>query len=221
MINRRFSIGLLLISILLFSCKEETRVNTVEGFLYQDCGFPLGGTEVAFKANQGGSFTEPLIFATDVCEPNGYFRFTYELEEDKTGTADLIIVENEGYTTVLQDIPLNRDQQLTARRVNESPIIFTYTGQRVFQPTDTLFYGVQAGIETYVVQPLVGFKDTLYSRLPNTINPKRWVAFYFGAGRNDFNLSKEAFSIQDSSYNHVWLEVEGCGDIEQFDLRIN
>ena len=221
MVNKRISVGLIMITFLLFSCKEETRVNNIEGFLYQDCGFPLGGTEVAFKANQGGSFTEPLIFATDICEPNGYFRFTYELEEDKFGTADLIIVEKEGYSTVLQDVPLNKDQQLTARRINESPVIFTYTGQRLFQASDTLFYGVQGGKETFVVQPVVGFKDTLYSRLPNTINPKRWVAFYFGVGSNDFDLSKESLSIQDSSYNHVWIEVEGCGDIEQFDLWIN
>lgn len=212
---------LLLVGVVLVSCKEETRVNTVEGFLYHDCSFPLGGTEVAFKANKGTAFTEPLILATDICDASGYFRFTYELEEDKSGTADLIIVEEVGYSTVLASIPLNKDQQLRPYRNNLSTVIFNYTGQKVFQPTDTLFYGMQYGVEKYKIQPVVGFSDTLYTRLPNTIDPSRWTAFYYGAGSGDFKLSKEALTLQDSSYNHVWIQAMGCGDVDQFNLWIN
>lgn len=216
--GNKIIIGQLLLLLLLAACKEETRVSTVEGFLFNDCSFPLAGTEVAFKANRGGAFAEEIILASNVCDANGYFRFTYELEEDKVGSANLIMVESEGFTTVLQQIPLNKDQQLRAFKNNATPVIFKLTGTKVFLPTDTFYYGIQNGPELSVIQPSIGFSDTLYTKFGNVLGQDRWIAFYFGFGKNNFQLSKEALSIQDSLFQNVYVNVSGCDDLEAFDL---
>ena len=221
MVNYRNFFGSLLFIFVFVSCKEETKVNTVEGFLYNDCTAPASGREVGFKANAEASFNEPIILATAVCNSSGYFRFTYELEEDKSGSADLIVVEDVGFTTALVDIPLNKDQDLDAYIVNQTPIHFTLTGTKVYQPTDTFYYGVQYGEEKFEVQPDSGYMGLLHSRLPNTIAPSRWVAFYYGIGSADFAKAKESIGIQDSVYNFRYLQVTGCDDSENFDLVIN
>lgn len=217
--ERKLIIGFL-ISLFVVACKEETRVNEVVGTVYSECGVPLGGAEIALKANSGGSFNESIILATDITESNGYFRFTYELEEDKSGTGDLILVENPGYTTLLTNIALNKDQELYPYKNELSPVVFTYTGQSNLQNTDTLFYSLQYGGNDFVIGPTIGFKDTLYSKLPNTIDAKRWVAFSYGVGQVEYRKSIQALGIKDSSYNQVYVQVEGCGDLDQFNLWI-
>jgi len=209
-----------IIFISLFSCKEETRVNEVQGFVFSDCNTPIANTEVAFKINPGESFAETIIMATDVSDENGYFRFTYELEEEKSGAADLIVVDESSYRTISKELPLNEDLQLRAYQQNRSDVIFSLTGPRVYQATDTLFYGIEGGEEYNWVQPSTGNIDTVYSSLGNTYQTTQWRAFYFGVGSSEFALSKEALGIEDSSYNHVYVEIKGCGETEVFDLYV-
>ncbi len=220
MVSRLRFFSFALVILILSSCKEETRVNHVEGFLYYSCGEPLSDAEVAFKANSGSSFTEPLILATDVTEPNGYFNFTYELEEDKKGNADLILVESTGYTTLIEALAINEDHVLDAYVNNETSVTFTYTGAKPLTANDTLYYGIQGGVESYKVQADTGYSNVVKTKLPSTLNPKKWVAFYFGVGLAEFNLSKEALSIEDSTYNHRWMQVSGCGDSKSINLWV-
>lgn len=211
---------LFFLSAILFSCKEETRVNRVEGYLYNNCGEPASGAEVAFKANPGLSFTEPLVLATDICSSSGYFLFTYEQEETKSGTADLIVVEDPGYTTVLVDIPINKDQNLTAIRNNRSTILFNYVGPRVLTATDTLYYGFQSDQGNTEAGAAIGFKDTLFFDLPNTLEPATWITVHYGIGKNDYQISQESVSIADSIYNYVWIEARGCGDTDTLNISL-
>lgn len=204
----------------LIGCKEETRVNKVQGFLRSDCSTPIRNTEVALKINPGESFSETIIMATDISDQNGAFRFTYELEELKSGKADLIIVGESSYQNIIENLPLNRDLDLLGYLQNQSDVIFTLSGPKVYQTTDTLFYGMEGGEEYSWVQPTTGASDTVYSRIGIEYEATQWRAFYYGVGSAEFELSKEALSIQDSSYNHVYFEIKGCEQNEMFDLYI-
>ncbi|MAY85058.1 MAG: hypothetical protein CMP59_13090 [Flavobacteriales bacterium] len=212
--------GFTCLILLLYSCKEETRVNEVQGFVYSDCSTPIANTEVAFKINPGQSFSETIIMASDVTDQNGYFRFTYELEEVKKGRADLIVVRESSYETIIEAVPLNKDHDLKGFLINQSDVIFTLTGPRVYQATDTLFYGIQGGEEYLWVQPSTGAMDTIYSRIGNRFEANQWKTFYYGIGSTEFALSKEALGIKDSSYNHVSLQIFGCSDTKTFNLYI-
>ena len=211
---------LFLFTVFLFSCKEETQVNEVQGFVRSDCFTPIAFTEVAFKINPGGSFNETIIMASDITDQNGYFRFTYELEEVKSGTADLIVVGESGYTNIIEALPLNEDLEVVGNMRNQSDVIFTLTGPKVYQPTDTLYYGMEGGEEYFWVQPSTGDSDTIYSRIGNAYEASEWRAFYYGLGSSEFALAKEALGIQDSAYNHIYLEIMGCSKNEMFDLYI-
>lgn len=213
------AVSLFIVSVLLiFSCKEETQVNTVEGMLYSDCGVPLSSAEVALKANPGGAYNDAIIIGTDVSESSGYFKIDYNLEEDKSGSADLILVRENGYHTLANDLELNEDHQLSVAEQITTEIGFTYTGTRNLTPQDTLFYGIQAGDERYKVGAQVGFSDTVTTTILNSPSNSRWTAFYFGLGKNDLKRSKEALTLQDSIYRNVWLELKACDTMKTFQL---
>lgn len=204
----------------LIACKEETRVNQIEGRIYSDCENSISGREVAFKANPTGAFKETVILASDITNDVGYFRFSYELEEDKSGSADLILVGQDGYSEIITNVPLNRDLQLSGYQRNESVLTFSLTGPKIFQPTDTLFYGMQNSTETFWVQPDSSAMDTLRVKANNRYGAQPWLAFYYGVGKTEFDLAKEALSIKDSSYNHIYFQISGCPQTETFNLYI-
>jgi hypothetical protein len=211
---------LVILVIFLQACKEETRVNEVQGFLRSDCSTPISNTEVALKINPGESFSETIIMATDISDQNGAFHFTYELEEVKRGKADLIIVGESSYQNIIENLPLNRDLDVVGYLQNRSALIFTLTGPKVYQPTDTLFYAIEGGEEYSWVQPTTGASDTIFSDIGIEYEATEWRGFYFGVGSAEFELSKEALTIEDSTYNNLYFEIQGCKQNETFDLYI-
>jgi len=213
--------GCLALLLSMYACKEETRVNEVQGFAKSDCFTPIANTEVAFKINPIGSFSETIIVASDVTDQNGYFRFTYELEEDRSGSADLIAVGESSYQTILENVPLGRDHELQAYLQNRSDLIFEIITFRLYQPTDTLFYGIEGGEEYRIIQPEAGDTDTIFSRNGNAFEASLRRAFYFGVGSPEFSLAKEALGIQDSAYNHIYFDIGGCEEDKTFTLLIN
>lgn len=218
---RKISIAILMIS--LFACQEETIVSQVEGTLYQNCsgqGIPFA--EVAFKTNIGGSFSEALILGASSTNANGNFQFTYELEENETGTGDLILLSSNGYTNLIQNLPLSRDHKLVLYQDNETSLIVTLSGTRVFAATDTLFMALTNNNEVRsVVQPQLGTIATLSAKTPNLYQAQASGIFYYGIGSTDFAKAKEALNIADSSYNHISLKLNGCIENDLLTLVIN
>ena len=203
-----FGLSIILLAV---SCKEETRINVVEGLLYYDCDFILGESEVALKANGGSAFTEPLILATAICDQNGYFRMTYELEEDKSGRMDLIVVQDVGYSTVMTGIPLNKDHQLRAYFKDQSTYEFELTGNYWDNLPDTFFYSIESdGKMRFKVDPGKNFMDTLYPKLKNVFNPQdRGVRIYYGVGREEFRDARDSVRIQGGP-RRVGAQIGGC-----------
>lgn len=208
---------------MLFACREETQVNMISGTLYQDCENRLPNAEVALKANIGVDFGDPIILGTAVTNSSGQFSFAYELEEDDKGTGDLLLIKTRSFETIISSIKLNIDQQLVLYRGNQSPIQVNLAGNKVFSATDTLFYGInKKGIEAFKVQPSNGVLDTLIISIPNLESSNTYDdIFYFGVGSADFQLAKEAISIQDSSYQNIPLMLKPCAKSEGVEMVLN
>ncbi|MBL1145658.1 MAG: hypothetical protein D8M25_12050 [Bacteroidetes bacterium] len=207
----------------LSACSDETIVNEVSGTIYKNCdNSTYGYAEIALKTNRGGSFSDPIILGGDVANGDGYFQFTYELKESEKGTAELILSNPDGYTVLLDDLPLNRDIKTNIYIENKSPVSIKLSGSRVFQITDTLFIGVKnTSIKEQVVQPTNGVIATLKINVPNEYKSTTQKTIYYGVGTSDFQKSKDALSIPDSVYQHVSLQLKGCDVSEQVDLTIN
>lgn len=207
----------------LASCQEETIVSQVTGTLYQDCsGNGLPFAEVAFKTNVGGSFTEPIIIGANSTNANGNFHFTYELDENDVGTADLILTTSNGYSNLIQNLPLSKDHQLVLFIDNESRLFVNLSGTRVYSATDTLFMALSNNNDvSFVVQPQVGYIDTLKAKTPNLYQSQASGTFYYGVGKADFDKSKEALGIADSTYNHININFSGCVANDLLNLVIN
>jgi hypothetical protein len=213
-----------LISGLLLACTDETVISQVSGQLYTDCNQAAAqGVEIAFKVNPSSrSFSEPIILASTVTDQNGYFQFSYELEESEMGNADLIQVQADGVQTLIQELELQKDHQLNLYANNISTLVLTQTGNRTLGPQDTLFVQLSYnGQEYFYVQAAKGVFDTLYLAVPNpkTNGTNTWINY--GVGRQDLLKSIEASNIQDSAYKNVFKRLEGCSEQEEASLWVN
>jgi len=219
---KTIKISLFLSIAFLFSCAEDTQVNLISGQLFESCDNPLGPIEIALKANVGASFGDPLILGSGVSEGNGVFNFTYELEEDDKGTADIILITNSGFETLITGLEVNKDMNLTLYRNNTSKTLIELAGSMTFELDDTLFYGLsQTGEEKFVVQPSNGIVDSLLFAKPNTVDNQLSTIIYYGVNRTDFNLSKEALTIKDSVFQNISITFEGCNPSRTAMLLIN
>ncbi len=221
MIKQIFLYTILLLSI--FSCREGTQVNVINGTLFQDCSTRIPNAEIALKANIGANFGEPIILGTSITNDQGAFNLTYNLDEDDEGTADLLLINSVGFETLISSIKLNINQDLVLFRVNESNLLVNLDGTKVYGVLDTLFYGISyTSLESFKVQPSVGLIDTLNFLVPNyTAGSNLETTFYYGIGNADFELSKEAVEISDSSYQNIPLIIYGCSAIDSVTMVIN
>ena len=207
-----------------FGCEDETVISEVSGQVYSDCSkAPAQGVEIAFKVNPSSrSFSEPIILASSVTDQNGYFQFSYELEESDKGNADLIQIGSDGVNALMEDLDLQEDHELTLYAQNLSTLVLRQTGNRVLGPQDTLFVQLSYnGKEYYNVQAAKGIFDTLYLEVPNpkTNGTNTWINY--GVGRQDLLRSIEASNIEDSAYQNVFKRLEGCTEKEEASLWVN
>lgn len=206
----------------LLSCEEETSVNLIKGTLYKDCETPLANSEVALKTNIGGSFGEPFILASGRSDQNGNFSFTYELELDDKGNGDLLLIKPDGFKTLIKGLKLNVDYQLQLFENNQSELAINLSGGRVFDPTDTLYYGEsRSNQELFKVAPENGSLDTLKVEVPNRLEGKTSLTLYYGIGLSDLKIAREALLIEDSSYNHRTFDIGDCENAVEYELVIN
>ena len=205
---RRYCFAFLM-AFALFSCKEDTRINKIQGRLFQECDQAISGGEVALKTNETGSFSNSLILGSAITDGNGNFSFTYELEEGDIGTGDLIYVNRVGFETLRSGVTLNQDLNIELHRNNNIELYVELGGSRVFSSNDTLFYGVES-MESFTIQPSSGFIDTLAINILNREGGSTSSEFYYGVGSSDFLKSKEAASIQDSVFQNISLSIMTC-----------
>lgn len=213
----------LVLLLVFFSCREETRVNMVSGTLFQDCETRLANTEVALKANIGVDFGDPIILGTATTNSAGQFNFTYELEEDDEGSADLLLIKTKSFETLLSNMKLNIDQRLVIFRENKATVVISLSGSKAFTSTDTLYYGLSRNeLEAFKVEPVNGVLDTFILSVPNLEAGNATEAIlYYGVGTSDFQKAKEALSASDSSSQHVSLMLKGCNQPNEAEIVLN
>lgn len=206
----------------LFSCTEDTQVNLISGRLFEDCNTPAGSSEIALKANVGSSFGDPILLGSGITQANGVFNFTYELEEDDQGTADIILITNRGFETLISGIDVNENIELTLYRRDTGQVVIQLTGSKMFDLDDTLFYGLTlTGEEKFVVQPANGIIDTFYYSKRNTANNKITAKVYFGDTKVDFDLARVATTTNGNNFQNRFLIASGCSPIDTILLPIN
>lgn len=215
-------LSLIILVICLISCEDDAVVTEISGIVYDDCsGTPKSYAEVAYLVNAGQSFSEPILIAGDVTDANGYFKFNYELGENENGTANLILVNPNGFNTLVSGLELKKDYYLTLANNNIASLVINLSGTRVFGPNDTLYMGLPTGFEdTYVVQPTSGHIDTLFAAVENSIVAPTSSTLMFGFGLTDFQRSKAAFAA-DTVYRHRSVNLSGCNQYNVLNLVLN
>ena len=219
----KYFIYILFIFGFITSCSEETIVSEISGKIYRSCdNSPYSYGELALKANQGGSFNDPIILGGDVSNGDGYFQFTYELEESESGSAELILANSNGYTVLLENLDVNRDLELSLYTENISEILVNLSGTKMYQSTDTLMIGVSnSEVTSSYIQPVNGVLGSLKVTVPNAYNSANSRTLFYGIGEADFQKAKEALTTPTTPYQHVLLSLEGCSTQENVDLVIN
>lgn len=213
-----FYLGVL---IFLFSCQEDSSINKISGRVYSDCQNPLANAQIGLKSSAISGTNDPLILTSAITDEDGTFEMTYEVEKNDKGTAELIWLKKEGYATIVKNIPLRETLNLNVYLNNQSTIYFNLKLDSALQPTDTLYYGISGfEVDTFRIQPMAGALDTLILDVPNKIEGGTMATVYYGIGTNDFQLSKEASSLQDSIYQNIPLNLEGCSATEQVEFQI-
>jgi hypothetical protein len=219
---RKYSAMVIAVLLLATSCKENTRVNLVSGFVFQDCASPLPNVEIALKSNVEGSFSSQIILGSGITAADGSLRFTYELDEEDLGSGSLLLVKSTGFETLIDDIELNQDVSLNLFRNDFTSLVIELSGSKVFASNDTLYYGVAGNeFEYFKVQPSNGAIDTIQvlNSTPNKNNVSEVI--YYGVGSSDFNKSREAVSITDSTFNNQNVVLNGCGTVTNGNLVID
>tara|TARA_B100001109_G_scaffold254421_1_gene254080 strand:+ start:702 stop:1361 length:660 start_codon:yes stop_codon:yes gene_type:complete len=213
---------LILLGIILYSCKEEVVVSEISARVYENCDQVASQVEIALKANSSfGSFNEPTILASAITDGNGYVRLSYELDESKSGRADLIKINSNGYQTLISNLDLKKDFDLDLYATNTTTLYLSLNSNRVLTLQDTLFVQFSYGpIEKFYVQPANGVIDTFKIDVPNLLNASTFTWLNYGIGIAQFNLSKEALTIEDSLYQNIGLLLEGCPKDGQVEIAI-
>lgn len=218
----RKTILFLAITSLLIACQEDTRVNAVKGQLFKDCQSLLPNVELAMKTNPGGTFQEAFIIGSGTTNNQGEFDFSYELKEEDRGSGDLILLQTNGFKTLISNLELNQDFQLLLFKENEARLEVSLSLNQPLSMNDTLFFGVEVGgLEKEIVQPNAGVLDTLKINIPNSLEGSISSRLFFGLGRLEFEQSKEALGISDSVFQHVPVQLSGCTAMDRAEIIIN
>jgi len=212
----------LLVLLFLTACQKESIISEISGTLYSDCQQTFSGAEIGLKSSGLSGNNEPLILGSAITNADGSFTFTYELEENEGGNADLILFQKTGYETIIENLPLKRNLKLQLYLKNKVTVVLNFLANQPLLANDTLFYGIaNFNVDTFKIQPQNGVLDTIVQAVSNTINNSIPTTIYYGVGTADFLKSKEAAGIQDSVYQNISLILKGCSTAEQDTLRIN
>src|SRR5690554_323660 len=150
------------VAISAIACKRETSLHTIQGNLKSDCSQAMVNAEVALKSLGGSINSETLIIGSAITNESGNFQFTYELEEDEEGTAELILLKESGYSTLISGITLGSNLQLKLFLTNLATVYINLGGSRQLSATDTLYYGIsEFDAEFNKVQVNSGRVDTI------------------------------------------------------------
>lgn len=180
--------------VLLFiiACTEKTQVNVIQGQLFESCNTAIGGVEIALKANEGSGFNNPIILGSDVTNADGTFSFTYELEEDESGSGSILMIKKRGFKTLISSIELNESLNLNLYNRDTVNLSIELQGSRIYTANDTLFYAYNGLPTTYFVSPPQnGILANLVLGLAPIVNSVIEPQVYYGIGKVNFNQAKQ------------------------------
>lgn len=208
----------------LLGCKNDTVISKISGTLYLNCNNPAVNLEVGLKTIGVNGNSESLILGSAITNTNGEFNFTYEVDDKDAGEVELILFQNQGYSTIIKNLPLKRDLGLeNLYMASSSSLILTLGGEYQFTANDTLFYGISnPSTISYQLMPENGTLDTLLFNFDAIINGNTLpLIVCYGIGQSDYNKSLEAANITDSSYQNIELKLLPCTTIEVDSIIIN
>lgn len=210
-------ISFLIICISFFACGEEMQTNIIEGKLLNDCSNQaVGNVEVLLldQSRQGKAI------ASDITASDGSFLLSYEMDEDKSGTAKISYFNGSFYETLMDGIPLNESYQLNPY-INNSASIPLLVETTLTLNSDTLYYSLQSSNQLMRMQnPKDGTRDTLIQAIPNKLLGEVDDVLYWGLGTADFNKAEEALEIKDSTYHHISVKLASCKFSEQVLIKL-
>ncbi len=208
----------------LLGCKNDTVISKISGTLYLNCNNPAVNLEVGLKTIGVNGNSESLILGSAITNTNGEFNFTYEVDDKDAGEVELILFQNQGYSTIIKNLPLKRDLGLeNLYMASSTSLILTLGGEYQFTANDTLFYGISnPSTISYQLMPENGTLDTLLFNFDAIINGNTLpLIVCYGIGQSDYNKSLEAANITDSSYQNIELKLLPCTTIEVDSIIIN
>ena len=206
----------------LSACQEDTTVNTVSGQLFMNCEQLLPDSELAMKTNPGGTFQDPFIIGSGRTNGQGLFEFSYSLNSNDRGSGDLILISAGGFQTLISELELNRDYNLLLFKENIALLELNFSFSQPLTVNDTLFYGLEQGnIERFLIQTQDNVTDSIEVKIPNTPEGMISSRLYYGVGQEEFERSKEALGISDSTFQHLELTLYGCSQSSQLLVPIN
>ncbi len=194
------------------ACKNDTVVSEITGKVYYDCGrSPYGFAEVALKTEPSGSFGDPIILGGAVANAGGQFSFNYELDDEESGNASLILVQESGFRTLLTEIKLKEDLYEEFVLSSSASATINLSGTRVFTATDTLYFSSNLSAKkSFVVQPSSGIIGNFNFDINQTSQTNIDLRFIYGIGLSDFNLAKTGLGNDNPSHNKIIVSLNRC-----------
>lgn len=203
----------LFIGLVLFSCSDRTQINLVSGKIFERCEVPIANQEIALKASTG----DPIIIGSAISGKDGTYIFTYELEEDRSGTGEFILIDTQGFVTVVRGVELNEDVVYDHYNEDDITVNVILEGNRNYSTTDTLFFGYTgSGKELSVVQPSNGELANISSTLANEFGNKGSRRIYYGIGKVNFDIAKK-----DAAERNIDLNITPCSLTDTARIIIN
>ena len=211
---------LFVIGSIISSCSDKTQINLVSGKLFEECEVVLASQEIAIKANVGG-FSGPVILGSGISKPDGTYNFTYELDEENSGTGEFILVTTQGFTTIVQGVPLNEDISFDHYKKDTIQITVVLEGSRIYTASDTLFFGYNGTGEEYsVVEPVNGDLISIQSSLSGEFGNTAPLRVYYGVGEVEFTEAKNQ-TANETAVRNIDLSITPCNLMDTARIEIN
>jgi len=201
---------------MMFGCEAEMQTNVIQGKLLKDCNKEaVGNVELLLKdqSRQGKAI------ASDITASDGSFLLSYDMDEDKSGNAEISYYNGSFYQPILSAVPLNESYQLILL-LNNTASVPLEIETALNLSKDTFFYALQSSkIPMQLIGPQNGSRDTIVQAISNSIVRTNSDIFYWGLGNKDFEISQNALGIKDSTSNHIPLNLSSCTFSEKIIIK--
>lgn len=190
----------------LLSCNEEIKTNIILGQVIENCeGKKISNTKLILLQSDNQK-----IIGTAKSGAEGNFSISYEMEEDKKGSAELKFFNGESFEKILSSIPLNESLDLTIVKNNNSKLIVQIETNNTFDQ-DTLYYSISGINKKYkIIAPANSSSDTVQFQIPTNVENSLSKKFYWGLGETEYQKAKKSVDSR-TPYHQISFVAKSCG----------